>query len=183
VEIQHFGTYLKQRREAQGRSLAEVSRATKIKEHSLLLLEAGSLIELPALVFVRGFVAAYAREVGADPSEAMRLLSERVEAERQASGGGALESAEGSSAGLDGPGAPSAAAGRSTSAAGAQPQPLAVKSIVDVMRRMQEAGGAPVAAGGGRVNVVMLVLLVLVVATLTLSFLLREGAGGMPGIS
>ncbi len=52
-------------------SLADLSRATKIKEVNLELLEAGNLRSLPAQVFVRGFVSAYARVVGADEAEAL----------------------------------------------------------------------------------------------------------------
>ena len=66
-----FGTYLKREREARGLSLAEVSRATKVKEGLLAALEASQLDELPAPVFLRGWVTAYARVVGTNESEAL----------------------------------------------------------------------------------------------------------------
>ncbi len=75
---EHFGAYLRRGREARGLSIAEVSRATKIKEQALELIEQAKLDALPAPVFVRGFVSAYAREVGLDVSEAMRKLSQKL---------------------------------------------------------------------------------------------------------
>jgi len=72
TEEQHFGCFLKLRREERGLSLAELSRATKIKETVLESVEAADVEKLPAAVFVRGFVLAYARAVGADELEAMR---------------------------------------------------------------------------------------------------------------
>ncbi len=71
METQHFGSYLKDRRQARGLTLADVSRATKIKQESLELLEAGRVEALPAQVFVGGFITAYARLVGADEAEAL----------------------------------------------------------------------------------------------------------------
>jgi cytoskeletal protein RodZ len=72
LELEHFGSWLKQRREARGMTLAEVSRATKIKETALELLEQAKLDLLPAQVFVRGWVSAYARLIGLDEADALR---------------------------------------------------------------------------------------------------------------
>jgi cytoskeleton protein RodZ len=80
VELEPFGAFLKRGREARGLSIAELSRATKIKEHSLELLEESRLDVLPATVFVRGFVCAYAREVGIDQAEALSLLKRALPA-------------------------------------------------------------------------------------------------------
>ena len=77
-DAEHFGAFLKRGREARGLSLGEVSRATKIKERSLELVEAAALDALPAPVFVRGFVCAYAREVGLDVGEALARLKARL---------------------------------------------------------------------------------------------------------
>jgi len=76
VESHHFGSWLKSRREGCGLSLAELSRATKIKQQMLELIEADRWGDLPAPVFVRGFVSAYARQVGADEREALERLSQ-----------------------------------------------------------------------------------------------------------
>lgn len=78
----HIGSFLRTKREAIGMTLAQLSRATKIKEASLVALEEARFEALPARVFVVGWVGAVARAVGADPVEAVELLS----AERPASG-------------------------------------------------------------------------------------------------
>jgi cytoskeletal protein RodZ len=77
-----IGTYLRKQREARGMTLAELSRATKIKESSLIALEAAKFDSLPARVFVVGWVGAYARAVGADADTAVSMLA----AQRPASG-------------------------------------------------------------------------------------------------
>lgn len=79
---EHVGTYLRGKREARGMTVAELSRATKIKESSLVALEEARFDALPARVFVVGWVGAYARAVGADPIEAVTML----QAARPASG-------------------------------------------------------------------------------------------------
>jgi hypothetical protein len=56
-----FCAYLRQRREAKGIALAEISRITRIPLHNLERLEQGRFEELPADVFVRGFLRSYAR--------------------------------------------------------------------------------------------------------------------------
>jgi cytoskeleton protein RodZ len=77
--IEHFGRYLKREREQRGILLEDVSMKTKIQEHSLKLIEEARLDALPAEVFVRGFVRAYAKAVGADPDEAIRRLETHLE--------------------------------------------------------------------------------------------------------
>jgi cytoskeleton protein RodZ len=76
---EHIGSYLKRLRQRRGLSLSDVSRATKIKERSLALIEEARLDELPAPVFVRGFVLAFAREVGGDEAEVLRGLKRCTE--------------------------------------------------------------------------------------------------------
>lgn len=79
---EHVGSYLRKQRESRGMTLAELSRAIKIKESSLAALEEARFEALPARVFVVGWVGAYARAVGADAEEAVALL----QASRPASG-------------------------------------------------------------------------------------------------
>jgi cytoskeletal protein RodZ len=76
MEREHLGSYLRRQREARGMTLAQLSRATKIKEASLAALEESRFDALPARVFVVGYVGAYARAVGADPGEALARLSD-----------------------------------------------------------------------------------------------------------
>lgn len=153
MELEHFGLFLKKRREARGLSLAELSRATKIKEALLALLEAGRIEALPAQVFVRGFVCAYAREVGADELEALRRYRAHLHA-----------------------------------AGAAQPAPVEAEIPPHLSSHESPDPEDETAANDGaperrRFGVVMLVLLVLVVATLTLSILLRHGRAAGPGLS
>ena len=136
-------------------SLAELSRATKIKECFLDRLEAAELEALPAQVFVRGFVTAYAREVGVEPMEALRLYKSHLHA---------LEK-------LHNP----------------EPPPEVVPQQCD-WDDLTEQSPPPVHSPSPsidrrRFSVAFVVLLILVVATLTLSLLLRHGPSRGGGIS
>jgi cytoskeletal protein RodZ len=82
MDHEHIGSYLRRQREKRGMTVAELSRATKIKEASLVALEESRFESLPARVFVVGYVGAYARAVGADAETAVSMLA----AERPASG-------------------------------------------------------------------------------------------------
>jgi cytoskeletal protein RodZ len=79
---EHVGIFLRKQREARGMTLTELSRATKIKEASLVALEEARFDALPARVFVVGWVGTIARAVGADPEQAVEMLT----AARPASG-------------------------------------------------------------------------------------------------
>jgi transcriptional regulator with XRE-family HTH domain len=66
-----LGSYLRALREARQRSLEEMARATRVSVHQLEALECGSFSELPAPVFVKGFVRAYCQFLGESPDEAL----------------------------------------------------------------------------------------------------------------
>jgi cytoskeletal protein RodZ len=74
METANFGTLLKEEREKRNISLAEIARTTKLSVSSLQLMEAGNLDDLPADVFVRGFVRSYARTLGISSSGPLELL-------------------------------------------------------------------------------------------------------------
>lgn len=76
-----FGEYLRGAREACGMELDELALRTRIRRHWLELIEGCRIEELPAEVFLRGFVRSYARTVGADETRASAMLS-RCIAER-----------------------------------------------------------------------------------------------------
>ena len=59
-------------RERRGLSLAAVAAATKISVATLQAMERGDFARLPGGVFTRGFLRAYAREVGLDPEETVQ---------------------------------------------------------------------------------------------------------------
>jgi cytoskeletal protein RodZ len=142
MDREHFGSFLRKQREERGITLAELSRATKIKEQNLQLLEDAALESLPARVFVVGYVGAYARAVGADEREAIARLQRH---------------------------APAA----SPSQIGA-----CMKKVVARVEDGEDAPPRPL--GNRRFGVALVVFLLLIVATLTLSLLLRHGghAGG-----
>jgi cytoskeletal protein RodZ len=139
MEREHFGSYLRKQREARGISLSELSRATKIKESNLALLEEARLDELPARVFVVGYVDAYARAVGADACEALSRL-------REASPTGAP-----------------------TEIGDCLPKVVARAEVTE------DEPGQSSWVSRPRVGVAFVVFLLLIVATLTLSLLLRHG--------
>jgi len=59
-------------------SIQQLSKKTKISANNLHALEASDEERLPALVFTRGFVRAYAAEVGLDPDETLRRYMEQL---------------------------------------------------------------------------------------------------------
>jgi len=67
-----FGRYLKSIRLEKGFDLDDVSRKTKIGMDYLLFIEKEEHDRLPAEVFVKGFLRAYAQVIGADGDEAVK---------------------------------------------------------------------------------------------------------------
>jgi cytoskeletal protein RodZ len=76
-----FGRYLQSIRLEKKISLEKVAAETRIGMGNLLLIEKEDLEALPAEVFVRGFLRAYARAIGADPAEAIRLYQAKLNME------------------------------------------------------------------------------------------------------
>ena len=72
------GARLRRARLRRGIELDEIARITKINPTYLALPRGGALRELPARVYVRGFVVAYARCLGLDPRARRRQLHERA---------------------------------------------------------------------------------------------------------
>ncbi len=67
--METVGKYLKRERELRNISLKEISTATKIREHLLKAIEEDRHDLLPTPVFVKGFLIAYVKHVGLDPSD------------------------------------------------------------------------------------------------------------------
>jgi cytoskeletal protein RodZ len=136
-------------------SIADLSRATKIKEASLELLEEARLDALPARVFVAGFISAYARAVGADAADLLRRFHDHAERV-----------------------APVA----HTAVLPAEP-PAGQKPILERVDTSSLAGDEEESSllalfgfrGERRPQVALVVLVVVIVATLTLSILLGRG--------
>ena len=70
----HVGQRLREAREARSMSIEEVARITRIPRSTLGAIEDGHIAQLPAPVFVRGFVRSYAELVGLDANELLRDL-------------------------------------------------------------------------------------------------------------
>jgi cytoskeleton protein RodZ len=68
----NIGEELRRARENRGISLAEVSGRTKITLKYLNVIERNGFEQLPGGIMTRGFLRAYAREVGLDPEEIVR---------------------------------------------------------------------------------------------------------------
>jgi cytoskeletal protein RodZ len=84
METTNFGSVLREARERRHISLADVSRSTKVPQASLQLLEEGRLDDLPADVFVRGFIRSYARTVGIRDAEPLGLYEQALDDRRRA---------------------------------------------------------------------------------------------------
>jgi cytoskeletal protein RodZ len=72
-----FGAALRQHREAAHRTLREVADATKLGIRTLEALERNHVEKLPPGIFRRAVVRAYAREVGLDPEDTLRVFLAR----------------------------------------------------------------------------------------------------------
>lgn len=75
------GERLRRARERAGLSLDDLSSTTKIKVSMLEAIESGRFERVPSGLFVRGFLRAYAREVGLDPEETVAAYLEEYEPE------------------------------------------------------------------------------------------------------
>jgi len=78
------GPRLRRARLRRGIELDDVARITKINPTYLAFLEEGRFGELPARVYVRGFVAAYASCIGLDPIRVASSYMKGYEAARPA---------------------------------------------------------------------------------------------------
>lgn len=71
-----LGEYLKRERELRQISLEEVAGGTKIAIYRLRAMEAGRWEELPAEVFVKGFIKSYAEFIGLVPEDVILRYQE-----------------------------------------------------------------------------------------------------------
>jgi cytoskeleton protein RodZ len=67
------GAYLRELRTSRGVSLDEVARLTRVPPRYLTALEHDAFSELPAPVFIRGFIRAYCQALGQSPGEALGI--------------------------------------------------------------------------------------------------------------
>jgi hypothetical protein len=77
--METVGDYLKKEREAKNISLRKVSRLTKISEHYLEYLEKDDYEKLPQGPYITGYISSYARLIGGNTDEALKLYASRRE--------------------------------------------------------------------------------------------------------
>lgn len=77
------GEYLKKERELRQISLQEVAEETKISVSRLKALEANQFDQLPAPIYIRGFVRIYAEYIGLDPADVMMRFEDELFFEEQ----------------------------------------------------------------------------------------------------
>ena len=79
-----IGAQLKRARIARKQSIEDVSSATKINTSMIRAIESDAFAKLPGGLFTRGFLRAYAREVGVDPEEIVDRYRSQFEGEAPA---------------------------------------------------------------------------------------------------
>lgn len=77
-DTEFTGSLLRKVRESQGIELAEISSRTKISKAHLAALEEEAYPDLPALVYVRGFVNELAKYLRLDPAQVQRTYLRRM---------------------------------------------------------------------------------------------------------
>ena len=80
------GASLRRARAYAGMELEDIAEITKVGIRILRQIEEDAFEELPATVYVRGFVTAYARTVGIDPSRIVSTYIQRLEESRSDQG-------------------------------------------------------------------------------------------------
>jgi cytoskeletal protein RodZ len=67
-----FGARMKRLREERGIALRDIADTTKISVSALEALERNDISRLPGGIFSRGFIRAYAEQIGVDPEATVR---------------------------------------------------------------------------------------------------------------
>jgi hypothetical protein len=184
----HFGARLRQQRESRSLSIPDIVKITKIPEKSVVHLEEGAFEDLPADVFVRGFLKSYCKAVGLDVEATLAEYHEltRGAAPKSPPSLAKLASSEKASA-ISRPLAPVAPGSAATTAApreptgehaavpvelGAPPAPAPPSPPVEepsIFASLATAGRST-----SRASLTIAVVILVIVATLTLSLLLRR---------
>lgn len=89
-DVDYDGSRLRRARMHRGVELEEIGQITKVTLTYLQAIEDEAFDSLPAAVYVRGFVTAYARAIGLDPDRVARSYMPRLDAARQGRGRGRL---------------------------------------------------------------------------------------------
>ena len=84
AETEFTGALLRKVRESQGIEIAEIAQSTKISKIHLQAIEAEAYGELPAPVYMQGFVQQIAKILKLDPAQVVKTYMRR---QRQVAGG------------------------------------------------------------------------------------------------
>jgi cytoskeletal protein RodZ len=84
MDPESFGSSLRRARETRRLSLRDIASTTKIPCTTLEQIEAGNLDQLPADVFVRGFIRSFAKAVGTDENGPLHGFEKALNARRDA---------------------------------------------------------------------------------------------------
>jgi hypothetical protein len=181
-----FGARLRREREARTLSISDVVKITKIPERSLIALENGAFEELPAEVFVRGFLRSYCKSVGLDVEEILASYQELIGA-----GSPKLRDPpsltklppprEEAAAPPPAATAPTGLDGQTAPVEGAPAEPVEAKEKEEPSVFSLLAGAA--GRSTGRASLTVAVIILVIVATLTLSLLLRRPSHVGDGVS
>ena len=173
-----FGARLRQQREARALSVPDIVKATKIPEKSVHNLEGGVFEELPAEVFVRGFLKSYCRAVGLDTDAILRDYEGLVREKKKVPSLARLGAVRGDSAQVPAiPHPPPSSAGAPV----AEPPPEKTAAEKEKEELSVFAALADIGKGTGKTGLTVAVIILVIVATLTLSLLLRRP--GRAGVS
>jgi len=172
-----FGSRLKTQRESRSLSIVDIARTTKIPEHQIQKLELGRFDDLPADVFVRGFLRSYCRAVGLDVDDTLRAYGTLGRRPSRMMTLTRPMLAQGSIDGI--PASEMPASGHADAvtpvvakpAAPAKPVPVVEETTPEpsLLSAISQAG-----RGISRTSLTLAVIILVIVATLTLSLLLRR---------
>ena len=184
-ERAEFGARLRRQRELRSMTVPDVSRVTKIPEKSVNLLENAAFDELPGDVFVRGFLKSYCRAVGLETEPTLRdydalrgkgISRPTLTRPGVRTGEPAQLATPPRAAVKPAPApAPAPAATATATAPTSAPDAADESSIFTALRT---AGH-----GSSRLPLTMAVIILVIVATLTLSLLLRRPGHAGSGVS
>ena len=80
--MQTVGDYLKNERETKKLSVLEVSKITKISGYYITCLEKNDYDKLPKGPYIKGFITSYARLIGGDEDQALKLYNSQKDGHR-----------------------------------------------------------------------------------------------------
>ncbi len=176
-----FGSRLKTQRESRALSIVDVAKTTKIPEHQILKLEHGRFDDLPAEVFVRGFLKSYCRAVGLDVDETLRAYGSLARRPSRILTLTRPSLAHGSVDGVPAEAMEDAVAAARALGGGRGATPTAPHGATPVVPAEEAppeqsllAAISHAGRGISRTSLTLAVIILVIVATLTLSLLLRR---------